>query len=93
MDYPKRLLTLESVSRGMFSEEKLVSFKDVNGKVASGFYPDGYIQDGSLIVDILSEREDAYLVTVRGMQCGGYGFFQGSNFWVSKDLIGEEVKK
>jgi hypothetical protein len=79
------------ISEGMFSNEKGVSFKDIEGNTISGFWPDGFIKDGLLEIKVAEIKKDKSLIFGPFPDCGGYGFFQGSGFYVDNKLIRDSL--
>jgi hypothetical protein len=75
------------ISKGMFSNERGVLFRDVNGRDISGFWPDGFIKNGFLEVKVSEFGKDKSLVWGPFPDCGGYGFFQGDGFYVNNELL------
>ncbi len=69
------------------SDEVLILFRDSDDREVSGIFPKTYLFEGLLHIDIIEARAEECLITVKGMQCGGYGFFQGSNHWIKKGDI------
>ncbi len=77
------------VSEGMLSSEKGVEFHDINGKLISGFFPNKLIKENNLEIQVINSWKDKSLIRAKFPDSGGYGFFQGSGFYVNNNLISE----
>lgn len=77
---------------GIFSEEKFVKFKDANGNYVSGFWPDSKIKQNKLEISLREVKGNKALIFGPFPDGGGYGFFQGSGFYVNSNLISEIVE-
>jgi len=75
------------VSEGMFSNEKLVSFQDINNREISGFWPSDCTKNGLLEVRVAETGKNKSLIFGPFTDCGGYGFFPGRGFYVTNDLL------
>lgn len=80
------------VSEGMFSTERGISFKDIEGKEISGFWPDSFIKGNRLEIQLIESGKDKSLICGPFPDCGGYGFFQGSCFYVDNNLISDSYQ-
>ncbi|MDD5012688.1 MAG: hypothetical protein PHQ66_03545 [Candidatus Nanoarchaeia archaeon] len=76
-----------NVYDGMFSNEKLIQFDEINGKGICGFWPDDCIKNGLLEVRVVEHGKDKSLIRGPFTASSGYGFFQGNGFYVSNDLL------
>ncbi len=86
----KKYLECE-ISEGMFSTEKGVEFKDINNKLISGFFPNESIKNHKLEVVVVQIKENKSLIRGPISNSGGYGFFQGSAFYVNNNLLSDMV--
>ncbi len=89
---PKNTYLKCESSEGMFSFERAVSVKDINGNEKSGFFQKEYFYDDKydkLIVQICEIRGDKMLVYCRHQNCCGFGFLAESKIWVHKSQIVE----
>jgi len=76
------------ISDGMFSTEKGVTFKDIEGNEISGFWPNEYIKDNKLLeIRVFEAEKNKSFIRGPFQESGGYGFFQGSGFYVNNDLL------
>jgi len=76
-----------TVGVGQFKHEKAVAFHTADGEAIVGLFPESRIKHNRLEVVVYKEKSNKALVGVEGGDCGGYGFLQGSRFWVlKKDL-------
>lgn len=80
------------ISEGMFSNEKIVSFKDINGRDISGFWSDDCLKNGLLEVQLIDSEKDKSLITGPFSASSGYGFFQGNFFYVDNNLISDSFQ-
>ena len=77
------------ISEGMFSNEKLIQFKDINNKEIFGFWPNETIKENNLEIRIIESDKNKSLIRGPFTDSGGYGFFQGRTFYVDNKLISE----
>jgi len=77
------------ITKGIFEQEKWITFRDIFRKEIRGFFPNSSIKDGKLEIIIIKEGRNNVLITTRYAinNPGGYGFFNGSRFYVHKNLI------
>ncbi len=77
------------VYEGMFKDEKIVVFEDIENKTISGIFPDSKIKGNKLEISLRKVEKDRSLIFPPFPDSGGYGFFQGSGFYVDNNLISE----
>ncbi|VVB82059.1 Uncharacterised protein [uncultured archaeon] len=87
----KYYLTCE-ILPGMFSNERGVEFKDINGNYVSGFWPEKFFKEkeNKLEISLREIKGDKALIFGQMTSAVGYGFFQGLGFYVDKNLISSE---
>lgn len=78
------------IDEGMFSNEKIVSFQDINNRDISGFWPSDCTKENKLEVRIDTEEKDRVLIRGPFAASGSYGFWQGNSFWVNGNLLSYE---
>jgi hypothetical protein len=89
MENKKYYLKCE-ISEGIFSSEKGVSFKDINGRNISGFFQNEYIKNNKLLeIRVAKIGKDKSLICPPCPENDGYRFFQGNAFYVDNKLISE----
>lgn len=88
MGEPKKYYLKCDISEGMFSSEKGVSFKDLNGRLISGFFQNEYIKDNKLLeIKVIEFGKNKSFICPPCSESDGYRFFQGSGFYVDSKLI------
>lgn len=80
------------IFEGMFSSEKGVEFEDVDGKPVSGFFPNEFIKGDKLEIKVVRLGKDNSLICAPFPDSGGYGFFQGSCFYVNNNLLSDSFQ-
>lgn len=79
------------ISEGVFSTESAVGFKDFNGRMISGFFPNEYIKGDKLKVEVLESEKNKSLIRSIFPDTAGYGFFGESAFYVNNKLLSDIV--
>lgn len=79
----------EKVEPGVFSSERVVSIKGLDGKVFSGLFDEGCIIAGKLEVRLYAQNRDGTALLVRPVSGD---FFQDAALWVPKEMVVEKSR-